>query len=256
MNDTIYNYYGTGIFSPEFIAGTEYEVEYINNHGNVGENFHIETDGSLRNNGYEYTTVPLDYINSLKAFKKLFATIDYNSAKGHSERTSTHVHINVGTLTMDQCKQLVLVYAALEPLFFNYVTSNRKDNIFCVPLSYTTMSKYYSSNFREMLEPWHKYTAFNILPVKNYGTMEFRHLQGTCHYPTYEGWLTSLKHLYEFIRDTPEFDILKYLNSGKTIEQLTNIVPILKEKVPISSLTTLLYDSTLDVKLSCGSLDK
>lgn len=253
MSDPIvYDYYGTGYKKSEFLVGTEYEVEYVNNHGDLGKQFHIETDGSLRNNGFEYTTIPLSYEDSLDAFQKLFTILEYNSAKGHSERTSTHVHINVGNLKLSQVKQFILLYAALEPLFFNYVAPNRKDNIFCVPLSYTTVSKGYSEDIQSLVEMWHKYTAFNILPLKNYGTVEFRHLQGTNDFHLYEGWLKSLKDLYEYVRDNPTFDMVSYLRKGGSTTELTNIVPTLKLKA--INLTTMLYDSTLDVKLSCGGI--
>ena len=252
---TVFDYYGTGYSNPQFLAGTEYEIEAVLCHDHVGPPFSIISDGSLRNTGYEYITSPLSYEGSLEAFKYLFTKLQYKKEVGHSERTSTHVHINVGSLTLKQCKQLILLYAALEPLFFNYVAPNRKDNIFCVPLSYTHLSKFYNKELSPLLECWHKYTAFNILPMREYGTMEFRHLQGTNDYETYHGWLTSLKNLFEFVRDNKDFNILEYLKSGKSVIELTSIVPILKEKVASSNLQSLLYDSTLDVKLSYGALD-
>jgi len=250
--------FGRGINESQFLAGTEYEIESVFEHPQPNNtfDFHIEIDHSLRNHGFEYKTSALNYKKSLDAFKYLMGNIKLKEQhKAFSERTSIHVHVNIGQFSVQQAKQLVLIYALLEPIFFQFVGDKRKNSIFCVPLNYTSLPKFYKESFESLSNRWHKYTAFNIIPVKKFGTVEFRHLYGTSDFATYEKWLTALKSLYEFVRDNREFQILEALSKDLNITTFAkDLVPTLLEGVDVDTIAPLLYDSSLDVKLAVGGI--
>lgn len=244
----------------QFIAGIEYEIEAIEGYGDIGQEgiFTIETDHSLRNNGREFKTIPMSFQKHLEAFKSLHRRLLLNN-NPFSERTSIHVHVNVRELEINQVRQLILCYALLEPLFFEFVGETRKNSIFCVPLNYTYLPNLYKGTTQTMHEKWHKYTAFNILPLNGFGTVEFRHMYGTNDFEKFHTWLKSLKELYDFIVENDSFDLIKELERGgghlsglSTIAQA--IVPTLTEGFSPAELNVLLEDTLLDVKLSVGGL--
>lgn len=247
--------YGTLDLGAGFIAGVEYEIEALQDIGSLTGNkygFMVETDHSLRNNGHEFKTGPLGIDNVLESFQFLHKSIVLGK-NPFSERTSIHVHVNVGDLTQDQAKNLVLTYAMLEPLFFRFAGEARQNNIFCVPLHYTLLPAYYSSSFPTMVSKWHKYTAFNILPVKSLGTFEFRHLGGTGDFNRFATWVKTLKSLYDQTTQKGSINILEYLGKDGDVYKLAQeTVPLLTEGVSKHVMDQLLYDSLLDVKLASG----
>lgn len=181
-----------------FLAGIECEIESVRGLRGEVEFFQATNDGSLRNHGIEYISSPMTRDLLVPQFKKLHANIVYhNRDDAFSPRTSTHVHINCRTLDVDQLKTLLLMYALFEEVFFSMVNPDRRDNIHCVPLTETHLPTRYRSPMANILKAWHKYTAFNLLPIASQGTVEFRHLQGTDDAVLLDEWLTCIQNLWE-----------------------------------------------------------
>lgn len=182
---------------PKFLAGIECEIESVDHLNKHIPEFNSEPDGSLRNNGTEFISVPLERDKLLTSFKNLHAELVYhNKAEAFSPRTSTHVHINVRNLEPEQLRQLLLFYALFEDYFFAMVSPVRRNNIHCVPLHETTLPTRYGAPLKSLLNIWHKYTAFNLLPVSKQGTVEFRHLQGTDDAELLDRWLKTIENLW------------------------------------------------------------
>lgn len=239
----------------DFICGCEYEIESIKGLGGADNipGINIVEDNSLRNNGREFTTMPSKLEQQLDTFQQLHKTLSLGKDP-FSERTSIHVHVNARELNVNEVRQMVLTYALLEPLFFEYVGPVRKGSIFCVPLNYTYLPSLYRLPTTQLRDRWHKYTAFNILPLNQFGTIEFRHMYGTGNVETMAFWLGALKELYMFIANRPEFDIINELQRGvKSTEIARQVVPSLAVQKE-EELSILLADTLLDVKLSVGGL--
>ena len=184
-----------------FVAGAELEIEavqdysgsYLEDNGIV-----VETDGSLRNNGKEFL-LPPNYRNDLvDLFRGLHGCIDLGNDP-FSQRTSTHIHVNMMNSTENQTRALLFLYAIFEPLAFAYVGEERKNNIHCMPLYSTHMPNYYGNSLENLVGDgkWHKYTAFNLLPLRELGTVEFRHLGGTDDPERFAAWLDFIKTLWD-----------------------------------------------------------
>jgi len=184
-------------FCSQFTAGVECEIESVSNGGEGFKGFEATEDGSLRNHGVEFISVPLGKTELLDCFDNLHAEIEFFDKKdAFSPRTSTHVHINCRSLEASQVKTLILLYALYEDFFFAMCEPGRRDNIHCVPLTETYLTALYGKDLKLLVERWHKYTALNILPLKNLGTVEFRHLQGTGDSALLAEWLTTLENLW------------------------------------------------------------
>lgn len=248
--------------SSNFVCGCEFEIESVKKHPEHPEIVVVE-DHSLRNSGYEYKTRPNTYETTLTLFDYIHETISLGKDP-FSHRTSIHVHVNMLNMPVATVRQMVLAYALLEPLFFDFVGQEREHNIFCVPLSFTTMPNIYKKDIIYMHGQWHKYTAFNILPLgqgknsdQGLGTIEFRHLYGTANKEVFQTWLTTLKEWYEWFQKYPEFNVTKEIEVGLTPAQLAGlIIPTLSSKHSVLQLNRLCQDSLLDVKLSVGGLAK
>ena len=252
--------------SREFFCGVELEIEDIKSKEDVTDHYPnviIEADHSLRNNGLEFKYGPVGYQEALNTFNGIWKHLKVGKTP-FSERTSIHVHVNARCLTTEEARQLVLLYALYEPLFFAFVGNERKNNIFCVPLNYTSLPNTYKANLVAMHKAWSKYTAFNICPMgpgkdgsAHHGTIEFRHMYGTKDPEIFKKWLTTLKELYTFVEKNTGFDIIKTILSGKDMASYASVViPSLATGMTLGQINNLIEDSLIDVKLSSGGLTK
>ncbi len=192
---------------PENIAGIELEIERSSGFG-YSKYFSRVADGSLRNEGNEFISLPLRVDTLLEQLQEFFQiNRDVFVPECYSDRTSTHVHMNVQHFTKENVKTLLLYYALVEPLLFDFVGNYRQENIYCVPLNETLllqdMSKTVSNLFAASGRAWQKYTALNLLPITKYGTVEFRHMHGTNDFNKLSTWINSLSNLISVSYNTP-----------------------------------------------------
>lgn len=175
-----------GLVAENELIGIEIEMENMPSWAECNYYWSAKKDGSLRNYGVEYVSIPLRAGQIEWALDYLDDRFDSEGClPDFSPRTSTHIHLNVRDLTKEQQKNLILLYAIFEKHFFKFTTIDREQSLFCVPL-YAT---YHTQNYERMLDNelpiWNKYLALNILPIMpnddtgTYGTIEFRHLHGT-----------------------------------------------------------------------------
>jgi hypothetical protein len=189
---------GGGIYADHFIAGVELEIESIADYVTLPM-WKVETDGSLRNEGREFISPPLNRTSLVEDFKEIHATLEhFNEFPKFSERTSIHAHINCLDLTQQQTKSIVLWYALFEPVFFLLVDPARRNNIHCVGLDQTMLSDHYKKSFPLLVSKWSKYTALNLKPLETQGTIEFRHMEGHDDAIRFGNWLQVLESLWEY----------------------------------------------------------
>lgn len=220
-NLTVSEYFAlhsVGRAANEFVCGIEYEIEAVDYYNFEGVNtpkglfpVYVTEDGSLKYCGYEFITQPLTYEQHIDVYETLMSKVikfvpeNQRIWEPFNERTSTHVHVNLTWFNPKQVEDLVLLYILLEPLFFANVAEHRKNNIHCVPINDTFLIK--NLALKPLDTPilhrlkaadfWHKYSAFNLLPLRKLGTVEFRHLQGASDLETVRNWLRLLAAFYE-----------------------------------------------------------
>lgn len=215
----------TPIFLPESsrAIGVEFEVEAVRGElfsATLGTFLTTVPDNSLRNNGIEFVSVPIqakDVGKMAEAFLRIMRINEQN----HSDRTSTHVHVNVGDFTVEQLLCLCLMYSVFERLLFKYVGQDRENSIFCVPWY---ASGYSSAKARDIITNmkarkatrWEKYTSLNLAPIADKQTVEFRHLYGVSSELQLVNWVNIILSLINKARTTPMValqDILVDLNT-------------------------------------------
>lgn len=201
---TIYERFGPALqhsdlanpLAPRYV-GLECEIEGILDHGQAGHiGFNITNDGSLRNNGYEYITNAIQIPNAVEMFTNLHAKLKTKKGEKFSQRTSIHVHVNCAAYEESVVRNIIMLYALFEEAFFLLVDADRRENIHCVPLTETYLPSLYREGIPRLVERWHKYTALNIKPLSQYGTVEFRHMQGHDDPIILKEWLGSINCLF------------------------------------------------------------
>ena len=204
------------------LIGIEVEIENTNGNGGLNPVWQTHNDGSLRNNGMEFVTLPIAAEHAPVALYNLFHQY-LDSSCCFSPRTSVHVHLNMQDSAPEKVIDLVLMYVVYEKLFYRFTGRGRQKNIYCVPLIDTNLLARFS-NKRLERNDWSKYTGLNLLPVREYGTIEFRHMHGTNDVKKLTTWInliTSLKHYINNastneVRKTiatmgPEFDFRNHM---------------------------------------------
>lgn len=190
---------------PSSMFGVEIELEGVLNPENWDTPwFAGRTDGSLRNHGREFVSLPMPYewlVDQLAVFYKQ----NKISEKNVSERCSVHVHLNCQDMTQEQLEALFMLYQALESLLFAWIGGGRDKGIFCVPLQETTLIEdvLIHTKFDDLIRNWarwHKYTALNLLPLRSFGTVEFRHMGGQASPDKIIRWLQIIGCMNEYCR--------------------------------------------------------
>lgn len=216
---------------PQLIQGVELEIEGVPHYDSfrVAGIRNVE-DGSLRNAGREFITSPATFSHMHFMLSKFFEIAKLTEAN-YSERTSVHVHCNVGDLTPAQLGVVLLLYQAFEPLLFQFVGGERDKNIFCVPWSETNLTYEIVKSMSEgdifKAKRWQKYTALNLIPITTQGSIEFRHMPGNCNLEHIENWLNLIGSMFAYARKN-EFDKVKdtlvELNTSSEYSALTESV--------------------------------
>lgn len=251
--ETVHSVFGSGGAlgnATSFAAGLECEVEAVQNGGEHIGNFKCVPDNSLRNKGCEYVTRnPKSRKDLVEEFTQLYSHLKLG-ADPFSERTSTHVHVNVSSMTTDAARHMVLLYALFEEFFFAMVKPIRRDNIHCVPLTETHMPDWYNKEIVAFQPRWHKYTALNLKRMGDLGTMEFRHLHGTKDSKELDTWLHVLENLWKLAQ---RVEVNEHtLSSKQMVTEWFEAIFFPADKVMMlrPSLFDIIRNSLIDVKFS------
>ena len=141
-------------------------------------------DGSLRNNGMEFVTRG-DGIGG-KTLSKALVQLDKQLKDlnpDNSWRCSTHVHVDARDMTVQEIKNLIIIYTVYERFLFKASGWERYKSNFCVPLGVgqrmirTLADSWHNDTSRfvtHLCDRWNKYTAINFCTLGTLGTVEFR----------------------------------------------------------------------------------
>jgi len=163
------------------LYGVEVEVEQAGEHPSrqwlTAHKWRVTEDGSLRNNGLEFVSSPVTLRTAMHSYEALCEKAREFGYVANA-RTGIHVHADMRDLEVTQVAGVVAAYAAFEPLFFDLVGREREENIYCVPwyrapeegeLIATLVTGDYAR-----LRDACKYSALYLMPLRKFGTIEFR----------------------------------------------------------------------------------
>jgi len=209
------------IVSPTELIGIEIEVEGIRRPVEHDYYWKRKQDGSLRNYGMEYASIPLAAYQIEYALNYFNESMVDKNIMSFSPRTSTHVHMNARNMTWDEVEVFVLLYAIFERHFFMQVNPAREKSIFCVPIYKTDMmERIYPIN--EVSYNWYKYSALNLCTLTGqgdmpaFGTIEFRHMHGTTDPKVITEWVNNIHLLKAAAMKYSKqevYDLIKTMNT-------------------------------------------
>lgn len=172
-------------------------------------NWQAKADGSLRN-GLEYVLRAPISVNqvsdSLAELVKVLSKENVNFQ--NSNRTSTHVHINIQGMKVNEITSFIILWCLFEPLFISWCGEQRTSNHFCLSnqdtqngLGRRWLQALKSGSFR-----WDrnvKYSSLNLATIDTFGSLEFRCMRGLelDHPDIIENWVKILYGMREEARE-------------------------------------------------------
>lgn len=186
------------------LVGIEVEVENQAHRRPSNQVWTVTDDGSLRNGGVEFISRPIPAEYAPAALKHLFHG-DFDQEYCFSPRTSVHVHINMQDVQSEKVIDLLMIYGLFEKALFRFVGKARWKNIYCTPVTETNLLVNLAS--RGLRMHWEKYTGFNLLPLQEKGTVEFRHMHGTIDVKKLSVWVDMIAHLKAYVLANKTEDI-------------------------------------------------
>jgi len=169
--------------------------------------WNAKVDGSLRGNAMEYVfNNPVNVDEVAPMVIGLFDAFTKHRTKlANSNRCSTHVHINIGGLTIDQITAILALWTTFEEPLIQWCGEARINNHYSLSAKNSvTMLEAWENFLRTGNTRWPdglKYSALNILTMHNFGSIEFRcgPAAGSPEVPIQ--WAVFLYNLCKFAKD-------------------------------------------------------
>jgi hypothetical protein len=170
---------------------------------NLVKDWAPDTDGSLRDNhGSSCEWVfngPVKYNTSIERISTLFKYFEKRKAKlVCSNRTSTHVHFNMGDKNAYQLVNMFILFTILEDLLDRYCGEDRRGNLFCLSsrhaeeqVQWISDAVFNKQNFGAFREDF-RYCSLNLAAINKFGTVEFRAMRGLDTEEDIVSWLNIL----------------------------------------------------------------
>jgi len=207
--------------------GIELEVErYRDAYDELGF-WTLERDTSLRDDGAEYVSHPLQPDAVPHALLEAKQSMTEHNVRA-TWRCGVHVHINVQYWTWGQLLQFAVLSTLVEPYLFEKFAEGRETSHFCVPTwantrlvdaitaDATSLRAGIRDYARLTLLNCSKYASINYKPIQGMGTVELRHLPGTTDTNKVQKFVEFLEVLVNMAHayDTPEAIITEYEDLG------------------------------------------
>lgn len=202
-------------------VGVEVELENVEVRNLPSSTWKMTEDGSLKIQGMEFVTIPIQFKYLEVELERLFAGLASGSP---SARCSIHIHINARDFTITELKNFILLYLIFEHSFYNF-SGGRKNNNFCTPLTYyPDIVKQFLKRLNEgfFLPTWYKYHGFNLAPLfggdtsDSIGTIEFRHMEGTTDVAYILNWINLIVSLKISAKKMKTSEIMEHIQNMNT----------------------------------------
>lgn len=161
-------------------VGIELEMEGVS-HIEAGL-WNCTEDGSLRDGCELVCAQPYNGQQLFRAIHNLSEAVKDSGAEG-TWRCSTHVHVDVRDCNANIVKKIILGWAFYEKLMFKCSGFHRYRSNFCPAFAVVQAQVMNASSafnydgpefFNRIVNTWDKYTSLNLLPLSQYGSVEFR----------------------------------------------------------------------------------
>lgn len=169
-------------------------------------------DGSLRgqDNAEYKLRYPLKFEDVPKAVTDLWKMmVKYGTTLDVSNRTSVHVHLNVGRFHLNRLAAFSALYLSVEEILTNWCGEHRVGNLFCMtvkdaPAILTTMKNFIQSGKATQFSTGLHYSGFNPHAIQKFGSIEIRTMRGAVSPTEVTKWVSILERIYNLSAEFPD----------------------------------------------------
>jgi hypothetical protein len=244
-------------------------VEWDQKTEEILRNWTPHHDGSLRANhggACEWVfTGPAKYDASVKRVHELFDYFDKSKAKlVCSNRTSTHIHFNVGDKNAYQVVNLYILFTIFEGLLDRYCGEERVGNLFCLSSRHAeqqlewVMRACFKDHSFARIGNEQRYCSLNLNAINKFGTVEFRGMRGLDNREDLLAWLSIVNELCTYACYTMKnpVDVLQAISQNGPTEFMKQIwsaqnVRLLVGGVSEQQLSYSIYEGLRLVQMLC-----
>ncbi|MBU6231631.1 amidoligase family protein [Patescibacteria group bacterium] len=186
-------------------------------------------DGSLRGESLEYVLERPCFGNEIEHMVGGLYTYFGRTRFNLSNRCSTHVHVNIGGYKVNELTSVILLWSIFEDMLVRWCGEQRTTNHFCLGFKDTNATvdawdrglKDGDFNFTEGM----KYTALNLRPIFERGSVEFRTMRAEEKPDNIIEWAKFCLALVRFAKQNYKnpYDIAHALSERGGLEMFANI---------------------------------
>ena len=203
----------TGLANSTFMLGMEFELEEVGMEDDdvveAPSGYDVHSDASLRR-GLEYVfdepAAGDQILQRIGAMADFLHDRDYST----SERTSTHIHLNMRDqgATVEKARCMFGLVYLIEPAIFRFADENRKWCGYCQPLTDMPQQRIgdiisgqddlflSGANGQQHTD---KYFGLNLKSLSRHGTIEFRYFPGWSGYEDALAWVNLVMEIREAV---------------------------------------------------------
>lgn len=200
--------------------GVEIELEGVNRDVGRVDGWSQEADGSLRDNGREFVFAGAKtLVESRKAFTELHNAFNrVNLRPKATNLTSTHIHIDIRDLTVQQFLNLVAIIMMVEEDLANASGEDRKTNYFALStcesdhrlrdLIEVKDDEGLRAFVRNQVRKDVRYSGINFNSIHQHGSLELRYLGGKANPNEVMPWLVFYDNCVKLAKKGLDFEEL------------------------------------------------
>lgn len=207
------------------------ELELEGELSDPGLGWSYKGEGSLRGGGEYILKRPAPMAQLDKYLTSLRACLEKCKPR-ISIRCSTHIHVNIGTLTIKEAYYAAFAYYLLEDLLVNTQPKKRQGNLFCLRMSDAEMLEHdirrsirKEHYFGIFMPERHRYAALNLCAPMKFGSFEFRFLDAIVDTDVIKMWCELFYNLIHNGKKLPLSDLLTSYDALSPRDFLRTLLP-------------------------------
>ena len=186
-------------------------------------------DGSLPDNGVEFTTLPSDNDEAYATATTLTKFLAKNEF-GITNQCGFHLHIGekksaTKRLNPTARHKVMITYAIFHRTIFDFLTPARKGNSYCDSPNFKLMGEMFAKKSQASPEAFYstyisdRYNMINLYSWATHNTLELRNHEGTIDEETVMNWIKVNIAIFDFAIGSSYSDLLKLTGSWSEMKK-------------------------------------
>jgi hypothetical protein len=193
--------------------------------------FHVDHSLRGQDNAEYVLAKPIEIDRVPEALDKLWGMFEqHGTVLADSNRTSTHVHLNVQDWYLNRLTSFLTMYFCVEELLTAWCGEHRIGNLFCLrakdaPAIVSHLRHFIRTDGRYQIPESFHYAGLNAQALFKFGSLEIRTLRGPTDKQVILDWVSMLERLYTLSAeyDDPR-DICGLFSSGGPMNFLSALL--------------------------------